>query len=189
MRLHRLGASARKAAQMLKMGPALRGPTARRWRPRACSTVPRMRCPNSDCSAEAVQRELPSKGRPQHESSISKRTEAIETMLEESDIAALARPPRLEARRWACSWRSPNSRFSSSAWPRPADALLRLFRLRRHQEHPAQAPRPRAAALDGEYRARPAPRRRRDPSGHGPVVEPDPSARPAPPTRWGAHRG
>lgn len=82
VRLHRLGTGARKAAQMLKMGPN----TERAYR-EALSAAglldgPVDALPELEVLREAVQQRLPPKDKPQHESSIAQWTEHVETMLD-----------------------------------------------------------------------------------------------------------
>lgn len=82
VRLHRLGTGARKAAQMLRMGPN----TARVYRKALASSGmldgPVDALPELGVLRETVQHHLPPKDKPQHESSISKWAELVESMLD-----------------------------------------------------------------------------------------------------------
>jgi transposase len=82
VRLHRMGTGARRAAQMLKMGPN----TARAYR-KALATAglldgPVDALPELAVLREAVMVQLPPKEKPQHESSITTWADAITTLLE-----------------------------------------------------------------------------------------------------------
>ena len=83
VRLHRMGTSARKVAQLLKMSPN----TARAYRKALVTSGlldgPIEELPELAVLREAVQTHLPPKPKPQHESSLTKWAQAIETMLEE----------------------------------------------------------------------------------------------------------
>jgi len=83
VRLHRMGTGARKVAQLLMMSPN----TERAYRQALSSAGvldgPADALPELTVLREAVMVHLPPKDKPQHESSITKWTEAIEKMLED----------------------------------------------------------------------------------------------------------
>ena len=104
VRLHRLGTGARKAAQMLKMGPN----TERVYREALTASGlldgPVDVLPELGVLREAVQQRLPPKDKPQHESSIAKWAEHVESMLEKgAEPTAIYDRLRLEHKDFAGS--------------------------------------------------------------------------------------